>query len=129
MHVACRAGTRRKIRFDYSRQTFWHCRLELIGEASGDSDGLMPAAVVRHGYPPAKRQKVIDLHKQTGLFPAKFGCGDWVWCHYDEQEGRWQVLSPYEDLWRFKLLSSLSRCGSASAQLVLYQGASGAQSL
>ena len=53
--------------------------------------------------------------------PARLGCGDWVWCHWNEHECRWQVLAPYEDHWRFRLLSQLSRCGSASAQLVLYQ--------
>ena len=34
---------------------------------------------------------------------------------------RWQALAPYEDHWRFRLTAQLARCGSAPAQLVLYQ--------
>ncbi len=74
------------------------------------------------GYPPAQRSAVVALHKATGRVPAKFGSGDWVWCTWNEYEGRWQVLGDYEDHWRFVLSSSLTRCGSAPAALVLYDG-------
>jgi len=74
------------------------------------------------GYPPAQRSAVVALHKSTGRVPARFGSGDWVWCLWNEYESRWQVLGDYEDHWRFVLSSSLTRCGSASAALVLYDG-------
>ena len=74
------------------------------------------------GYPPAQRSAVVALHKSTGRVPARFGSGDWVWCPWNEYENRWQVLGDYEDHWRFVLSSSLTRCGSASAALVLYDG-------
>ena len=72
-----------------------------------NADTSEPAQTVWHavGYPPAERAAVIALHKSTGQLPAKFGCGDWVWCHWNDHECRWQVLSPYEDHWRFKLLT------------------------
>lgn len=73
------------------------------------------------GYPPTERAALRSLHQTTGLFPAKVGCGDWVWCMWNEHECRWQALAPYEDHWRFRLTAPLARCGSASADLVLYQ--------
>lgn len=86
-------------------------------------DNSEPVETVWHavGYSPSERAAVIALHKSAGVVPSKFGGGDWVWCHWSEDESRWQVLAAYEDHWRFKLLSPLARCGSASAQLVLYQ--------
>jgi hypothetical protein len=88
-----------------------------------DSDEATETIWHQAGYPPVQRSAVISLHKSTGRVPAKFGSGDWVWCTWNEYENRWQVLGDYEDHWRFVLSSSLARCGSAPAALVLYDGA------
>lgn len=74
------------------------------------------------GYPPKERHDVIALHSSTGLLPSKFGEKDWVWCFWNEYECRWQVLAEYEDHWRFQLIEPLRPCGTALAQLVLYDG-------
>jgi hypothetical protein len=74
------------------------------------------------GYPARERNDVIALHTSTGLLPSKFGANDWVWCFWNEYECRWQVLAEYEDHWRFKLIEPLQRCGSALANLVLFDG-------
>lgn len=86
-------------------------------------DATDPSETVWHqvGYPADERDAVIDLHKATGLLPSKFGRGDWVWCIWNEHECRWQILALHEDHWRFVLLTGLTRCGSALAQLVLYR--------
>ena len=87
-------------------------------------DNQEPTETVWHtvGYPGPERAAVVNLHRSTGLVPAKHGCGDWVWCVWNEQECRWQAIAPYEDHWRFRLQTPLLRCGSAQAQLVMFQG-------
>ena len=49
------------------------------------------------GYPAKERDDVIALHTSTGLWPARFGEKDWVWCFWNDHECRWQVLAIYED--------------------------------
>jgi hypothetical protein len=88
------------------------------------ADGNEDPETIWHqvGYPAKERDDVIALHTSTGLWPAKFGEKDWVWCFWNDHECRWQILASYEDHWRFQLLEPLQRCGSASAKLVLYDG-------
>ena len=88
------------------------------------ADGNEDPETIWHqvGYPPKEREDVIALHTSTGLWPAKFGEKDWVWCFWNDHECRWQILASYEDHWRFQLVEPLQRCGSASAKLVLYDG-------
>ncbi|MAD80587.1 MAG: hypothetical protein CMJ50_07060 [Planctomycetaceae bacterium] len=87
-----------------------------------DNDEDLETVWHQVGYPPKERSDVIALHSSTGLLPSKFGEKDWVWCFWNEYEGRWQVLAEYEDHWRFQLLEPLRPCGTALAQLVLYDG-------
>jgi len=112
-------GAFRWAKMDGCRPVFY-----LSDDCTYSATSAEPPQTIWHtvGYPPDQRQSLLDLLERTGAFPAKFGQGDWVWCHYNEQEGRWQVLGTYEDHWRFVLLSELPRCGSALAQLVLYHG-------
>ncbi|MBC8352198.1 MAG: hypothetical protein H8E66_09420, partial [Planctomycetes bacterium] len=51
------------------------------------------------GYPATERDDVITLHSGTGLWPAKFGEKDWVWCFWNDHECRWQALATYEEFW------------------------------
>ncbi len=87
-----------------------------------DADSQEPTETVWHavGCPGTERKEVVQLHKAEGLWPSKYGCRDWVWCHWNDHECRWQILGTYEDHWRFKLLGPLEPCREAAAQLVLY---------
>jgi hypothetical protein len=89
------------------------------------ADAQEPTVTVWHmtGYPPGTRTAVRTLHQSQGVWPMKFGDHDWVWCLFDEQESRWQIMGGYEDHWRFTLLENLTACGSALAQLRLWTGA------
>ena len=104
------------------------CKPVLYTEAGATyaPDTDEPTETVWHavGYVGPERDSVISLHQSAGVFPAKFGAGDRVWCFFDEHDGRWQILGGYEDHWRFKLTAELARCGSAEAQLVLFNGGS-----
>lgn len=86
-----------------------------------EADINEPAQTIWHAaaYPQGERTTLRQLHESDGLFPAKYGQGDWVWCLFNEQEGRWQLLEGYEDHWRFRLVDELASCGSAQAELVL----------
>ena len=59
------------------------------------------------------------VHVSSGVAPVKYGCGDWVWCLWNDQECRWQVLGDYEDIWRFRLQNPLCRNSAASASLLV----------
>lgn len=72
------------------------------------------------GYPDSHATDLRDLHDTDGLWPAKFGPGDWVWCTFNEQSNRWEVLQAYEDIWRFEAYGSgVPLNGSANVKLVL----------
>ena len=68
-------------------------------------DNYEPTETVWHvtGYPGRSRVDMKDAHVSDGLAPVKYGCGDWVWCIWNDQDCRWQVLGDYEDIWRFEL--------------------------
>lgn len=71
------------------------------------------------GYPGVSRVGMKNSHVSDGLAPVKYGCGDWVWCIWNDQDCRWQVLGDYEDIWRFELTGELKCNGSANAQVVV----------
>ena len=92
------------------------------GAGTYSADTAEPTQTLWHatGYPAAERESLLSLLRSTGQVPSKHACGEWAWCVWHDQESRWQLLEGYEDHWRFKLLTPLSKCGSAQAQLVLY---------
>jgi hypothetical protein len=49
-----------------------------------------------------------------------FAVGDRVFCTWNGQSSRWEILAPPLDLWRFELKTSLSPGGSATAYLLSY---------
>lgn len=74
------------------------------------------------GYPDNSRGGVRTLHAATGLWPCKHGKNDWAWVAYDDVSERWEILSTYEDHWRFELKDDLTD-RTAQAYLVLWDGA------
>jgi hypothetical protein len=59
----------------------------------------------------------------------KYGVGDWAVARFNGQSGRWEILGPAEDLWRFELKTALipgadrNVPGTAEAYLVVYDSA------
>ncbi len=104
------------------------CKPALFFQDEGTyrADETEPGETLWHqvGFAADERDALVDLFKTTGVWSAKFGRGDWVWCIWNERESRWQILAPHEDHWRFELLTALNRCSSALAQLVLYRDGS-----
>jgi hypothetical protein len=49
-----------------------------------------------------------------------FASGDRVFCVWNRQSGRWEILAPPLDLWRFELKDGLTPGGSATAYLLPY---------
>lgn len=66
--------------------------------------------------------QVRALHLSTGLWPAKHGNRDDVWVAYNKLSERWELLAPYEDHWRFKLIDCVPKGGSGTAYLRLATG-------
>ncbi len=71
------------------------------------------------GYPDTHRSPLQSLHSSAGLWPARFGGGDWVWCHFNEQSGRWEVLQGYQDIWRFQTADIITQGGTGTVYLIL----------
>jgi len=49
-----------------------------------------------------------------------FRAGDRVFCFWNRQSGRWEILAPPLDVWRFELKTALSPGSSATAYLLAY---------
>jgi hypothetical protein len=47
-----------------------------------------------------------------------FRCGDRVFCFWNRQSGRWEIISPPQDIWRFELKTALTPCSHATAYLL-----------
>jgi len=56
-----------------------------------------------------------------GIFPH--GIGSRVYAGLNPQTGRWEMITPPMDLWRFELTAALSLDGSATAKLLYGDGA------
>lgn len=65
------------------------------------------------GYPPEERDDLIDAK----VFIPRFSVGAQVWCLFNQQSGWWEIISGGEEFWRFKLTSSLTAGGTATACL------------
>jgi hypothetical protein len=56
----------------------------------------------------------------------RYGSGDRVYAEFNQQSGRWEIVGPAEDLWRFELKTALTPNGNrdvpstADAYLVIY---------
>ena len=66
---------------------------------------------------------------ETGI--PKHGVGDRVLARFNNQSGRWEIIGPAEDLWRFELKTTLipgadrNVPSTATAYLVVYDSAQG----
>ncbi|NQT13324.1 MAG: hypothetical protein HQ582_11280 [Planctomycetes bacterium] len=61
---------------------------------------------------------------QLGI--PRYGSGDRVYAEFNQQSGRWEIIGPAEDVWRFELKTALAPSGNpdvpstADAYLVIY---------
>lgn len=69
------------------------------------------------GYLGQLRGDLLELGALLNYVLPKFGCGDYVWCFWNDHECRWQIIGPPEDHIRFELSEPLVRGGSAAAKL------------
>ena len=76
----------------------------------------------------SKRTELLNEICASGKFPAKFRCGDWVWCVYDQCTCRWEVIGGPEDVWRFELMANMM-CGSSGQARLLAGAGDGATSV
>ena len=66
---------------------------------------------------------------ETGI--PRHGVGDRVFARFNKQSGRWEIMDPAEDLWRFELKTTLIPSAdrnvpsTATAYLVVYDSAQG----
>ena len=66
---------------------------------------------------------------ETGI--PKYGIGDRAFARFNNQSGRWEIIGPVEDLWRFELKTTLipgadrNVPSTATAYLVVYDSAQG----
>ncbi len=81
------------------------------------------------GFPGDQRTEVASLVAgQPGeIAVPKYATGDRVYAQFNNQSGRWEILAPAEDLWRFELKTPLVPNGIrntpavATAYLVVYR--------
>jgi len=111
----------------------WH--FDPADNAYGDAGAASRSARVYHvtAIPGDRRSQLVAL---DGLEPGdvgvpRYGVGDRVYAQFNRQSGRWEILGPAEDLWRFELKTALVPNGNpavpstAQAYLVVYDPAQG----
>jgi len=76
------------------------------------------------GYLGQFRGDLLSLGASLNYVLPKYGCGDYVWCFWNDHECRWQIIGPPEDHIRFELAEALLRGGSAAAKLRILVGGS-----
>jgi len=92
-----------------------------------------PEYIYHHtGYSPestgSPATAIREQQREENTFLPRSGVGDWVWCQFDEQSGRWLAVEPWEKTWRFKLTEDLAAgpANTATAKLVLMRSGWGA---
>jgi hypothetical protein len=84
-------------------------------------------------FPGDRRDQVVAVEDgQPGeVAVARYASGDRVYAELNHQSGRWEILGPAEDVWRFELKTALVSNGdrdvpsTADAYLVVYDADSG----
>jgi len=79
-------------------------------------------------FPGDQRSQIAALEEeQPGhLAIPSYGAGDRVYAEFNNQSGRWEIIGPAEDVWRFELKTALVTNGdrdlpsTADAYLVVY---------
>jgi len=109
-------------RLEFTEPYYWHAALaRRVRYGSGDKEwsknDFQDEVRIWHpgGYPPPLRD-TMRLDPKMAIMP-RFDDGDWVWCTFNAQSGRWEVLGAFEDIWRFVLTEPLAACGEAEAKL------------
>ena len=100
-----------------------------------DVESYTRAARVYHvaGFPGDQRDGIETLVNETPghLAIPQYAAGDWVYAEYNNQSGRWEIMSPPEDIWRFELKTALVPNGdrnvpsTANAFLVIFDADEG----
>ena len=73
----------------------------------------------------------LDQGQPGEVGVPKYGAGDWVFAQFNNQSGRWEIIEPAEDLWRFELKTPLvpnadpDVPSTADAYLVVYDSGQG----
>jgi hypothetical protein len=98
------------------------------------SDYTRPTRVYHVGaFPGETRDQLAALEDQQAgsLGIPKYGSGDRVYAEFNNQSGRWEIIGPAEDVWRFELKTALAPSGdpdvpsTADAYLVVYDAEQG----
>ncbi len=84
-------------------------------------------------FPGHERDQIVALDEGEpgGLGIPRYGPGDRVYAEFNQQSGRWEIIGPAEDLWRFELKTPLVPNGdpdvpsTADAYLVVYDASQG----
>ena len=100
--------------------------------AAGDSTRLVRLYHVA-ATPGDQRDQIAALGEgqpgEAGV--PKYAAGDWVFAQFNNQSGRWEIIEPAEDLWRFELKTPLvpnadpDVPSTAEAYLVVYDSGQG----
>ena len=84
-------------------------------------------------FPGDQRSQIVALENgEAGeLGVPKYHSGDRVYAEFNRQSGRWEIIGPAEDVWRFELKTALVANGdrdvpsTAEAYLVVYDAGQG----
>jgi hypothetical protein len=84
-------------------------------------------------FPGDQREQIVGLDEGQpgGLGVPRYSTGDRVYAELNQQSGRWEIIGPAEDLWRFELKTALAPNGdpdvpsTAEAYLVVYDADQG----
>jgi len=100
-----------------------------------DASGYTRSTRLYHvaAFPGDQRGQIVVLEDgQPGeLGIPRYSTGDRVYAEFNQQSGRWEILGPAEDVWRFELKTALVPNGdrdvpsTADAYLVIYDAAQG----
>jgi len=84
-------------------------------------------------FPGDRRDQIVALGEgepgELGI--PRYDSGDRVYAEFNNQSGRWEIIGPAEDLWRFELKTALVPSGdpdvpsTADAYLVVYDADQG----
>jgi hypothetical protein len=92
--------------FDSNDKTSANCPLRSYGGTGNSKTETV--------YHPAARRNAVGYAVGHPAFRA----GDRAFCFWNAQSGRWEILSPPLDVWRFELKTALTPGASATAYLL-----------
>jgi len=115
----------------------WHFESGGSGPPAGYQDAGDYRRAVRvyhvHAFPGDRREQIVEVEEGDPgeLAIPKYTTGDRVYAQFNPQSGRWEILGPAEDVWRFELKTALAPNGlrdvpsTADAYLVIYDAGQG----